>query len=34
LQVASRTIASNMDAEIAREGVDAFFAKRSPRWKP
>ena len=31
---ASRTIARNMDADIAREGVDAFFAKRSPRWKP
>jgi enoyl-CoA hydratase/carnithine racemase len=30
---ASRTIAGNMDADIAREGVDAFFAKRSPRWK-
>jgi enoyl-CoA hydratase/carnithine racemase len=29
---ASRTIALNMDADIAREGVDAFFAKRSPRW--
>jgi len=31
-QDASRTIASNMDADMAREGVDAFFAKRSPRW--
>jgi enoyl-CoA hydratase/carnithine racemase len=31
---ASRTIALNMDADIAREGVDAFFAKRSPRWNP
>jgi enoyl-CoA hydratase/carnithine racemase len=31
---ASRTIAGNMDADIAREGVDAFFAKRSPRWTP
>jgi hypothetical protein len=30
---ASRTIAGNMDREIAREGVDAFFAKRSPRWE-
>ena len=30
---ASRTIAGNMDADMAREGVDAFFAKRSPRWK-
>ena len=31
---ASRTIADNMANEIAREGVDAFFDKRSPRWKP
>jgi enoyl-CoA hydratase/carnithine racemase len=31
---ASRTIALNMDADMAREGVDAFFAKRSPRWNP
>jgi enoyl-CoA hydratase/carnithine racemase len=31
---ASRTIARNMADEIAREGVDAFFAKRAPRWKP
>jgi len=31
---ASRTIANNMCAEVAREGVDAFFEKRSPRWKP
>ena len=30
---ASRTIAGNMDSDIAREGVDAFFDKRSPRWK-
>jgi enoyl-CoA hydratase/carnithine racemase len=30
---ASHTIACNMDADMAREGVDAFFAKRSPRWK-
>jgi enoyl-CoA hydratase/carnithine racemase len=29
---ASRTIAGNMEADIAREGVDAFFAKRPPRW--
>ena len=29
---ASRTIAANMDSDIAREGVDAFFDKRSPRW--
>jgi len=31
---ASRTIALNMDGEIAREGVDAFLAKVPPRWKP
>ena len=31
---ASRTIAANMDSDAAREGVDAFFDKRSPRWKP
>jgi enoyl-CoA hydratase/carnithine racemase len=31
---ASCTIAGNMDSDIAREGVDAFFGKRSPRWKP
>lgn len=31
---ASRTIADNLDTDIAREGVDAFFDKRSPRWKP
>jgi enoyl-CoA hydratase/carnithine racemase len=31
---ASRTIAGNMDSDIAREGVDAFFDKRSPRWEP
>jgi enoyl-CoA hydratase/carnithine racemase len=30
---ASHTIAGNMDSDIAREGVDAFFDKRSPRWK-
>jgi enoyl-CoA hydratase/carnithine racemase len=29
---ASSTIASNMDTDLAREGVDAFFDKRSPRW--
>jgi enoyl-CoA hydratase/carnithine racemase len=29
---ASRTIAANMDAEFAREGVDAFLEKRPPRW--
>ena len=31
---ASSTIARNMGGELAREGVDAFFDKRSPRWKP
>jgi len=31
---ASHTIAGNMDADVAREGVDAFFAKRPPRWTP
>ena len=31
---ASHTIACNMAGDIAREGVDAFFGKRSPRWKP
>ena len=30
---ATKTIACNMAAEVAREGVDAFFDKRSPRWK-
>jgi enoyl-CoA hydratase/carnithine racemase len=30
---ASRTISSNMSAEVAREGVDAFLAKVPPRWK-
>ena len=30
---ASRTIAGNMSADVAREGVDAFLAKVPPRWK-
>ena len=30
---ASCTIAGNMDMQIAREGVDAFFEKRPPRWE-
>ena len=30
---ATRTIAANMDSDFAREGVDAFFDKRSPRWE-
>ena len=29
---ATRTIVANMDTDLAREGVDAFFDKRSPRW--
>ena len=29
---ATCTIAANMDTDIAREGVDAFFDKRPPRW--
>ncbi|HUP96639.1 MAG TPA: enoyl-CoA hydratase [Usitatibacter sp.] len=29
---ATCTIAANMDTDIAREGVDAFFDKRTPRW--
>ena len=31
---ASRTIARNMEGDIAREGVDAFLAKIPPNWKP
>jgi enoyl-CoA hydratase/carnithine racemase len=31
---ATRTIAANMDTDLAREGVDAFFAKRPPHWPP
>ena len=30
---ASKTIACNMASDIAKEGVDAFLAKRSPDWK-
>lgn len=30
---ASETMACNMDSEDVREGVDAFFAKRSPVWQ-
>ena len=29
---ATCTIAANMDGDIAREGIDAFLAKRPPRW--
>ena len=31
---ATATITGNMDTDYAREGVDAFFDKRTPRWKP
>ena len=31
---ASHTIACNMAGDNAREGVEAFFAKRPPRWTP
>ncbi|HUP29940.1 MAG TPA: enoyl-CoA hydratase [Usitatibacter sp.] len=30
---ASRTISADMGSDAAREGVDAFLAKRPPRWK-
>jgi enoyl-CoA hydratase/carnithine racemase len=30
---ASRTIACNMAADVAKEGVDAFLEKRAPRWE-
>jgi enoyl-CoA hydratase/carnithine racemase len=30
---ASEVMACNFDSEDAREGVDAFFAKRAPRWQ-
>ena len=30
---ATCVISSNMDSDVAREGVDAFFAKRPPNWK-
>ena len=30
---ASRTISADMASEAAREGVEAFLAKRPPRWK-
>jgi enoyl-CoA hydratase/carnithine racemase len=30
---ASCTIAGNLDTDYAREGIDAFLAKRAPDWK-
>ena len=30
---ATHTIACNMASDVAREGVDAFFAKTTPRWR-
>ena len=30
---ASETMACNMDSHDAREGIDAFFAKRAPEWQ-
>ena len=30
---ASETMACNLDSEDAREGIDAFIAKRKPQWK-
>ena len=30
---ATKTISCNMDTDYAREGVDAFLAKRPPNWK-
>jgi len=30
---ATHTIACNMASEVAREGIDAFFAKTKPRWR-
>ncbi len=32
-EIASQTMACNMDSEDAREGIDAFVAKRQPVWK-
>jgi enoyl-CoA hydratase/carnithine racemase len=31
---ATRTIAANLDMEVAREGIDAFLEKRAPHWNP
>ncbi len=32
-EYASETMACNMDSEDAREGIDAFMAKRQPHWR-
>ena len=32
-ELASETMACNMMAEDAQEGIDAFIAKRQPQWK-
>jgi enoyl-CoA hydratase/carnithine racemase len=32
-ELASKVMASNMMAEDAQEGIDAFVAKRTPQWK-
>lgn len=32
-EYAAETMACNMDSDDAREGIDAFFGKRPPRWQ-